>query len=60
VLGQELGFQPMLVDRINHWLQGKRVSSGKFLQFLVEGIMKQIVIDVPHQVEVALLLAAVD
>src|ERR1022692_1441365 len=60
MLRQELGFQSMLVDGINHRLQGERVPPRQFLQFLVEGMMKQIVVDVPHQVEMALLLVAGD
>ena len=60
VLGQELGFQPMLVDCLNHRLQSERVPPCQFLQFLVKGMMKQVVVDVPHQVEVALLLVASD
>ena len=50
----------MLVDGFNHRLQGERVPPCQFLQFLVEGMVKQIVVDVPHQVEMALLLVAGD
>jgi len=48
----------MLVDGFNHRLQGERVPPRQFLQFLVEGMMKQIVVNVPHQMEMALLLVA--
>ena len=50
----------MLVDGLDHRLQGERVPPRQFLQFLVEGMMKQVVVDVPHQVEMALLLVAGD
>ena len=50
----------MLVDGLNHRLQGERVPPRQFLQFLVEGMLEQVVVDVPHQMEMALLLAARD
>src|SRR3954454_731212 len=50
----------MLVDGLDHRLQCERVPPCQFLQFLVEGMLEKVVVDVPHQVEVTLLLVAGD
>src|SRR5271157_795953 len=40
VLGQELGLQAVLVDRLNHGFQGERVPPYQFLQFFIEGMLE--------------------
>src|SRR3954453_8492566 len=48
----------MLVDGLDHRLQAERVPPSQILEFLVEGMLEKVVVDVPHQVEMALLLVA--
>src|SRR4051794_8454267 len=46
----------MLVDRLDHRLQGQSVLPGQFLQVLVKRVAVKVIIDIAHQMKVALLL----
>src|SRR4051812_24846407 len=49
----------MLVDRVDDRLESPRVPPGQFLEFLVEWMLEEVIVDVPHQVEMAFLLRAI-
>ena len=47
------------VDRIDDWLEDLHEATGQMLNLLIERVVEQVVVDVPAEVDQALLLGAI-
>src|SRR3954463_6158106 len=60
VLSQKMSFQPKSINCLNHGFQQYRKVSHQLFHLFIEGLSKKIIVQIPHEMNQALLLRIIN